>query len=172
MIKNTEIENNSPVFICDAMLGGLARWLRAVGYETEFDVHIADGELVRRSYDEGKVLLTSDSGILDRYAVSEGLIDYVFVPRELDVVEQLGHVMGEMGLQPKKPRCMECGGEQKEVELNAVRESVPEKVREYCSRYWQCQRCGKVYWHGTHWESINQRIGRAVEIARHKNTEG
>ncbi len=166
MTQNTEKEKNTPVFLCDAMLGGLARWLRAAGYKTEFDVHFTDGEVVRRAYEEGKVLLTSDSGILDRYAVSEGLIDYVFVPRDLDIVEQLGHVMGEMDLPRKEPRCMECGGEQKEVELNEIRESVPEKVRQNCSRYWQCQRCDKIYWQGTHWDSINQRIERAVAIAR------
>ncbi|MFP4028919.1 MAG: Mut7-C RNAse domain-containing protein [Candidatus Brocadiia bacterium] len=161
----TSEETHDPIFLCDAMLGGLARWLRVAGYKAEFDVHFSDGELVRKSLDEDKVLLTSDSGIPDRYAVSEGLIVYVFIPRDLDVIEQLGYVLGEMDLPLKDPRCMECGGELAKVELQGVIDEVPEKVRHRCSEYWQCRRCDKVYWHGTHWESISERLDRAVQIA-------
>ncbi|MCD6378693.1 MAG: hypothetical protein DRO01_07865, partial [Thermoproteota archaeon] len=32
----------NPVILCDAMLGGLARWLRAAGYEAQFIYGIDD----------------------------------------------------------------------------------------------------------------------------------
>ena len=79
-------------FICDAMLGGLARWLRAAGYSASFDVRIEDGELVRRALAEGRCLLTSDSGVMERYAVAEGLVRTVFIPPGLSVERQLAHV--------------------------------------------------------------------------------
>ncbi|MFW6044647.1 MAG: Mut7-C RNAse domain-containing protein [Planctomycetota bacterium] len=161
-----EDKEPQPVFICDAMLGGLARWLRAAGYEAEFDVHIDDGELVRKAYKEEKTLLTSDGGILDRYALREGLVDYVFVPRGLDVVEQLAHVLGEMELAIKDSRCMDCGGKLEGADLDQVRESVPQKVRRCCSEYWRCAGCGKVYWRGTHWQSIARRLEHAKQLAR------
>ena len=31
-------------FFCDAMLGGLARWLRAMGYDAAFEYGIDDGD--------------------------------------------------------------------------------------------------------------------------------
>lgn len=153
-----------PVFLCDAMLGGLARWLRAAGYEAEFDVHIEDGELVRRAHQENKVLLTSDGDIMDRFAVTEDLIDYVFIPRDLDVMEQLGHVLATMDIPLRNPRCMECGGELGDVDLEEVSDEVPPKVRRECTEYWRCGRCGKVYWRGTHWQSISERLDRAAEM--------
>ena len=50
-------------FACDAMLGGLARWLRAAGYDASWRVDISDPDLIRLSRDEGRTLLSSDTGI-------------------------------------------------------------------------------------------------------------
>ncbi|MFW6457398.1 MAG: Mut7-C RNAse domain-containing protein [Planctomycetota bacterium] len=162
---NTFVDGSPRVFLCDAMLGGLARWLRAAGYEAEFDVHFDDGQLVRKAFQEMKVLLTSDSGILERYAVREGLIDYVFVPRDLEVWEQLGYVLGKMDLDLKDARCMKCGGKLEEVTLEEVIDEVPPRVRQHCTDYWVCSRCGNVYWRGTHWESISETLARALKMA-------
>ncbi len=143
------------------MLGGLARWLRAAGYRAEFDVHIADGELVRRAVEEGLCLLTSDSGVMERYAVSRGLARTVFVPIGLTPIGQLGHVMRALDLPLREPRCMLCGGRLRDVPLDEVREHVPTKVRRVCSRFFRCEGCRKVYWRGRHWEDIRRRLGRA-----------
>jgi len=37
-------------FFCDAMLGGLARWLRAAGYDAEYEYGIDDGGHVCLTY--------------------------------------------------------------------------------------------------------------------------
>ncbi|MEW6747624.1 MAG: Mut7-C RNAse domain-containing protein [Planctomycetota bacterium] len=46
-----------PAFACDAMLKGLARWLRAFGYDATWRYGIEDGELVAHSLEERRVLL-------------------------------------------------------------------------------------------------------------------
>jgi len=153
-----------PRFICDAMLGGLARWLRAAGYSARFDVRVRDGALVRIALEEGLCLLTSDSGIMERYAVSRGLAQSVFVPLGLTPLEQLGHVMRALGLELRESRCMDCDGCLTEVPLGAVREHVPPRVQETCRRFFLCQGCGKVYWRGTHWEDIQRRLRRAAGV--------
>jgi uncharacterized protein with PIN domain len=152
----------APRFLCDAMLGGLARWLRAAGYSAAFDVHIRDGELVRRALEEGLWLLTSDSGVMERYAVSRGLARTVFVPMGLSPIEQLGHVMGALRLTLRESRCMNCGGRLQEVPLDEVRRHVPPKVRRICERYYLCAGCGKVYWRGQHWDDIRRRLESAA----------
>jgi len=55
--------DNEPTFACDAMLGGLARWLRAAGYDASWTEGIDDWDLVRLARREGRVLLSSDTGI-------------------------------------------------------------------------------------------------------------
>ena len=42
-----------PEILCDAMLGGLARWLRAAGYDAGFAYGIEDRALVRRAMETG-----------------------------------------------------------------------------------------------------------------------
>ena len=48
-------------FLCDEMLGGLGRWLRAAGYDTVIaEGGVPDRVLARRSAAEDRVLLTKD----------------------------------------------------------------------------------------------------------------
>lgn len=154
---------NNPLFICDAMLGGLARWLRAAGYSAEFNVHIGDGELVRRALTERKVLLTSDSGIMRRYAVTEGLTRAVFIPLGLSVIGELAHVFRELELPLLPSRCMDCNGLLRHAALEEVAEQVPEKVRRCCNAFFVCESCAKVLWDGTHWSSIKARLKEAQQ---------
>lgn len=167
-----EVDPDEVVLLCDAMLGGLARWLRAAGYRSEFARGAEDGALVRRAYHEGKVLLTSDSGIMERYAITEGVVACLFVPREMSLTEQLGYVLGRLGLAVRASRCMECGGRLREVPLGVVKEEVPRKVRSRCDKFYRCEECEKVYWHGTHWRDIARRLERAAELARGHGPEG
>ncbi len=156
----------APCFICDSMLGGLAKWLRAAGYSAAFESHVDDGELVRRAFEQDLFLLTSDAGILDRYAVSQNLVRCVFVPLGLSKTEQLAHVMSELDLKLRESRCMRCNGVLEEVALADVRERIPPKVLANCRRFYRCDGCGKVYWRGTHWESIRARLRRVEALAR------
>jgi len=151
--------------MCDAMLGGLARWLRAAGYDAWFDVHARDGELVRRALEEHRWLLTSDSGILERFAVSEGLVRCVFVPPGLSTIQQLSHVMRALDLKLRDSRCMDCGGELIEAAAVEVEGQVPKRVQDLGVRFYRCAGCAKVYWRGTHWESIQERLRHAMQLA-------
>ena len=50
-------------FLCDAMLGGLAKWLRAAGYDAYYareGTDVSDRTLTAKALEEGRVLLTSD----------------------------------------------------------------------------------------------------------------
>ena len=47
-----------PRFACDAMLAGLARWLRAAGYDASWSATVTDRELIRLSQSEERLLLS------------------------------------------------------------------------------------------------------------------
>ena len=151
-----------PRFACDAMLGGLARWLRAAGYDASWHDGIADPELVRLSRAEGRILLSSDDDLFAFALVRDGLLPALFVPRGLTVKAQLAHVLHELGLPLRQPRCMTCGGELAELSKEEAMGRVPAKSLEYHDRFWACIRCGKVFWHGTHWDRITERLRQAA----------
>ena len=73
------MQDARPEFYCDAMLGGLARWLRAAGYDAAFEYGIDDSELLRRAQQTGAVLLSSDAPMFERNVIRGGTVRAVFV---------------------------------------------------------------------------------------------
>jgi uncharacterized protein with PIN domain len=139
------------------MLGGLARWLRAAGYDAHFDYAIEDGDLVALAEKEHAVLLSSDAPLFDRTKIKSGSVRALFVPRHRPVLEQAAFVLRELALPVKDARCMRCGGLLAKVEKREVEAELLPKTRAAYEEFWRCGRCGKVYWHGAHWEKIEAR---------------
>ena len=140
------------------MLGGLARWLRAAGYDADWEYGIDDGELVRHAEGTRRVLLSCDGAIFKRNVIRNGQVKALFIPRGLDKFARLRFVMGELGLSLRRPRCMACGGELKGVPKHKVIDEAPPLAYRNCERFWRCTRCGKLLWHGTHWQKITHRL--------------
>jgi len=147
-----------PAFWCDAMCGGLARWLRAAGYDAAWQEGIDDAELVRRALVSGRVLLTSDTGILERGAVRSGRVRALLVPHGRDKIAQLRFVLGSLGLGLLEPRCMACGGRLAAIPKEAARPEAPPKTFGWCEEFFRCDRCAKLFWRGTHWTKIETKL--------------
>jgi uncharacterized protein with PIN domain len=143
-----------PRFACDAMLGGLARWLRAAGYDATWEEGIDDWELVRQALREGRVLLTSDTGIQRIGIVRDGEVPSLFIPHGLGKTEQLAFVRERLQLPLRSPRCMACGGELAEVPRESVASRVPANTFAWQRHFYECAACRRLFWQGTHWRRI------------------
>lgn len=147
-------------FLCDSMLGALAKWLRAAGYDTYYarqGTDVSDRTLTRKALEEGRVLLTSDGGFLERKPVRDGSVGFLRVPH-LPVEEQLRLVVDRFDLPRRPSRCMECNGELEVVPSGAVEGEVPPGVILDHEELFRCRGCGRVFWHGSHWERIGGRL--------------
>ena len=157
------MENTPPPrFACDAMLGGLTRWLRAAGYDASWHEGIADPALVRLAHAEGRTVLSSDGDVFEFALVRDGVVPALFVPRGQPVQAQLAHVLRGLGLPLLAPRCMACGGELADLAKETAGGRVPPGSLARHDRFWECVRCGQVFWHGTHWERIVERLRQAA----------
>ncbi|WP_437575271.1 Mut7-C RNAse domain-containing protein [Sorangium sp. So ce887] len=152
----------APSFLCDAMLGGLSRWLRGAGYDATFEHGIDDGDLVRLAQQTGRVLLSSDAGVFDRRPLRTAAVRGLYVPRGLRPMEQAGFVLRELGLRVRDPRCMACGGALAAAPKDTVRGAVPGRVADRYDEFWRCERCDKVLWKGSHWEGIAAGVAAAA----------
>ena len=156
-------KNSSPSadlhFFCDAGLGGLARWLRAAGYEAEWEAGIDDDELLRKARGIPATILTTDSMLMERKLLRDRIIPALWLPPTLRIREQLSLVFRELKLNLRGSRCMSCGGELVRQDKESLRERIPPRTYRWQDEYFVCSRCGKLFWHGTHW----QRITRALE---------
>jgi uncharacterized protein len=151
-----------PRLSCDEMLGGLARWLRAAGYDATFERGIDDTELIARAAAADRILLSSDSGIFERNIVKHGRVPAVFVPRAMPKTEQLRFVLDTLGLPVRQPRCMTCGGALVLLSKEEARGEAPPKTLENTDTFYRCERCGKLLWRGTHWRRIERVLAEAT----------
>ena len=149
------------------MLGGLTRWLRAAGYDASWRADIDDWDLIRQAIKEKSMLLTSDTGIFRIGIVRDGEVPALLVPTSLKVAEQLRFVLEKLKLDVRGPRCMACGGMLETVEKEQVREKVPSRTFDWLDHFYQCQRCQRVLWQGTHWQRIREQLSQ-VESTKSK----
>jgi hypothetical protein len=154
-------------FLCDAGLGGLARWLRAAGYEAAWQPDITDDDVLRQARSMGATILTTDAMLMERRLLRDRIIPAFWLPPTLSIPDQLALVFREFGLAVRGPRCMTCGGELRRVAKEDLRERIPPRTYRWLDEFFVCGRCDKLFWHGTHWQSIMATLsaleGRSVE---------
>lgn len=141
-----------PRFVADHMLGSLAKWLRMIGYDTVYDKNMDDAAIAAMARAESRFVLTRDKEL----AKEPGAL---FV--ESDQLEgQLEAVKAKFGLafDESAIRCTACNGELLELPKEQAKESVPEGAFAANDRFWRCAGCGKVYWRGSHWLGIMERL--------------
>jgi uncharacterized protein with PIN domain len=145
-------------FLCDAGLGGLARWLRTAGYEADWQPGIEDDHLLKEARSLQATLLTTDAMLMERRLLRDRIIPVFWLPPTLSIPEQLALVFREFGLIVRGPRCMSCGGELHRVPKETLRDRIPPKTYRWLDEFFVCRRCGKLFWHGTHWHKIMARL--------------
>jgi len=156
-------------FLADGMLGGLARWLRILGYEVRYNANANDNDLLTIADDESMVLLTRDLELYQR-AVAKKIASALVVGGTEE--ERLAQMASSFGVRLEtnmaETRCPECGASLMERSKSDLAEEVPEESLKLYNRFWKCSNrtCGKVYWVGSHWKHIRQTLEEATKLAR------
>ena len=81
----------------DINVGRLAKWLRAMGYDTIFPKENGDNELVRIALRENRVLVTRDAGIALRRVVRLGQMSVALIEKD-DLRSQLKQLVQDLEL--------------------------------------------------------------------------
>jgi hypothetical protein len=140
------------------MLGRLSRWLRIIGYDTLYFSRIDDEEIVARARDENRILLTRDTLLIKRRAVTR----YLFI--ESDYIRtQFRQVVHAYGLDTTHlfVRCLKCNSLISPVDKEEIHTLVPPYVFDTKKWFARCDNCGKVYWRGTHIEHVQHYLETA-----------
>ena len=150
-----------PRFMVDAMLGGLARWLRIMGFDTAYDPAIADEDLVRRGVGEGRRILTRDRRLPEEWRVAHCTI------LEGDTVEErVREVVEGFGLRDHIrlfSRCTLCNTPLQDISVEEARGQVPERVAAHHHRFARCPECRRIYWEGSHTERMRVRLREILD---------
>lgn len=144
-------------FIADENVGKLCKWLRILGYDVSYYSPIDDAELIRKAVHENRIILTRDSGIPKWNMAKECLLI-----KSSPTVEQLKEVVEHFDLSVSKKslftRCIECNVPVVDVSKEEVKSKIPPYVYQTHEHFSQCPSCGKVYWAGSHYDNVLERL--------------
>jgi uncharacterized protein len=154
----------APRFVVDIMLGRLARWLRALGYDTRYPGpapgHAGDRQLLQIAHAEDRILVTRDR-MLARLAGPRGCL-----VRAERLDDQLVEMVEHLGLHPREQdwlsRCLDCNSPLEPSARAGVRGLVPERIFATHAEFRNCAGCAKIYWAGSHTDRMLERLARVL----------
>jgi len=152
-------------FLCDHMLGTLAKWLRFLGYDTAYPGPLEDGALKALAAEEERVLLTRDKELSGRAPGA------VYVASD-DLDAQFAQVVRAFGLTAKEAmsRCSVCNAQIEAIPKEEARGHVPPGVYDRHREFWRCRQCGRTYWPGSHFDRVIAKLkdGTPSAASTHK----
>jgi uncharacterized protein with PIN domain len=146
-------------YTAEEPLGRLARWLRLLGVDVEYQAvrpSKKDGETSeRRTLISRKKNILPDEGILiNSDGVENQLMEFLSIKGVVLLEESLFS------------RCSGCNFLLEEISKELAGEfAVPEYVLFSSTRFTFCSQCRKVYWQGTHRERFMETL-RAMGVLR------
>ena len=143
-------------FVVDCMLGKLAKWLKILGFDALFFSKIEDDALLDIAADENRVLLTRDTGLIEK----SKRVKLLFIESE-NWRTQVEQVLDEFDLwRDVKPnsRCIECNVRIKDLPREKAKNLVTPFVFENADTFALCPDCGRVFWRGTHLKDMETKI--------------
>ena len=141
-------------FILDVHLGKLVRYLRMLGFDAVYDRDWDNSMLIDLSLRHERIILTRGLGILKQSRVTHGYWLRHRKPRQ-----QLQEVLLALDLfrqlQPFT-RCMDCNGWIHPVNKVVIKGQIDPNIFQRFREFRQCQDCRKIYWRGSHYDSMLQ----------------
>jgi uncharacterized protein with PIN domain len=138
------------------MLGKLAKWLKILGFDAVFFSKIEDDALLEIARDECRILLTRDTGLIERIKNDRSL----FIENE-NWRAQIEQVLDFYDLwNDVKPnsRCIKCNVLLKDLPREKAKNLVTPFVFENADTFALCPDCGRVFWRGTHLKDMETKI--------------
>ncbi len=155
--------SQKPQFILDVHLGTLARQLRMLGLDTLYERNFTDAQIAHLALTHPRIVLTRDILLLKRKSIKWG-----YWLRSQYTDKQLAEVMAYFELleyiEPLS-RCMACNGILNSVEKGEIVHLLQPQTNEYFQDFYQCSTCKKIYWKGSHYKKMVERI----EQLKYKN---
>jgi len=146
-----------PRFLCDEMLKGLGKWLRAAGYDTLVAAPGAsDRDLLACAIEEKRLLITRDRSFLQRKG-SDGVVLLLTESGLENWIRTLSSELAIDWLHAPFTRCLICnrplaagpGPHAAQMPDYVPAEGVPS---------FHCPDCARAFWRGGHVERMRRRL--------------
>lgn len=145
-------------FAAEATLGKLAKWLRILGFDTDYQAGATAQRFVEAAGEE-RIVLTRTRQVRDQNTDRK----LVFITAN-DPFKQVQEVIQACGIGAAdiRPfsRCTRCNILTRPEDKDSVQGRVPDYVWETHAEFKSCSGCGRVYWEGSHIQRSHDIIKR------------
>ena len=131
-----------------------------MGYDTAFFNGSDDSSMIRIALNQDRVILTRDSQIMKRGVITTGRLKAILID-SAEPERQMRQVIETLNLDCQfRPftLCLECNQPLEERSNQEVQDRVPPYVFQTQSHYMECPACHRIYWKGTHWQAMTQKL--------------
>ncbi len=121
--------------------------------------------MVNIALDENRIILTRDTHIPERSLITSGKVRAILIKSD-NIEEQIKQLIDELNLiRQGKPfsLCLECNQPLVPRSKEEIKDRVPPYVFQTRQEYMECPACRRVYWKGTHWEAMTDRLKKLAE---------
>jgi uncharacterized protein with PIN domain len=144
-------------FLCDEMLAGLARWLRAAGYDTALATRgTNDRLLLETAVAEARLLLSRDRRLLEFRKGPGRVILLRSQGMNAWAAELRDRLSLDWQLRPFT-RCLLCNAPLEPAD-ESMRGAVPVSAQATGGSVTWCPVCEKLYWSGSHVRRMRARL--------------
>mgnify|MGYP000409786310 CR=1 FL=1 len=148
------------LFFVDAMLGNIAKKLRLLGFDSKYYFDIDDFELLEKSKNENRVIISKDQNLIKR--ANKMGISSIYISKE-DEIEQLQEILQKTNLEFTEilgdiARCPKCNSTTSQIKKSEIINEIRERILEYHDKFWRCDGCNQIYWEGTHIKNLQEFI--------------
>ncbi len=157
IVRLRETPLRETAFVLDVHLGKLARILRLLGFDTLYRTDYDDAEIIRIAIEENRIILTRDRRMLHaRWLHSTNSEQQAReVLERFDLSRQIRRFL----------RCPTCNGLIEAVDKKSVFDQLEPLTQKYYTEFFQCTDCRKIYWKGSHYDRIIDKLDTIAQSA-------
>ncbi|HEY3517306.1 MAG TPA: Mut7-C RNAse domain-containing protein [Gammaproteobacteria bacterium] len=154
-------------FIADAHLGALAKYLRAVGFDTLYRNDFRDREVAAIAAAEHRIVLTRDRALLMQKDVTHGC--FVRSTRPLEQLEEVLARLDLFGAVAPFTRCLVCNTPLRPLPYAEAVSRVPDRSARCHDKFYTCEVCTRVYWAGSHTRRLGAVLAKVLAGRGHSH---
>ena len=140
-------------FICDVMLGTLAKKLRMLGIDTTYHNNITVEYLIGATFKENRIVLTRKTA----FPISNNAGPVLFI-LDNNPKNQLRQIVSHFKINKDMinpfSRCISCNIELSPLDKDLAEGKVSDYVFNTTDTFTTCLSCEKIYWPGTHLQNM------------------
>ena len=160
-------EDKTLKFISDGMLGKLTRWLRMLGHDVKYSNKLDDTQLITIAKKERRILLTRDLELYQQ-ATAKG-VDTFYLEGKIEeekLAELAKRFNIKLDIDMTTSRCPKCNTRVNRIPKERIANKVEKSTFAHYDEFWECPKCGQIYWQGAHWTRIRTTLEKAKEILK------